>query len=344
MTNNIKKLTEELKQLLNEDYQKIEGITYFNCTIEYPDGKQETLDLPLYINQNVDIGSYDSNIFGVEPQYAVGGYTGDGDIDFNDLSSFKLLTDKEQRYEIPEVFGVTDDKTELGLSNYGKEVTIYLPQGTKLIKVNGEGNLFDLDEITTDEIWGRERDYDYYNESLNEIKEITKDEWDQTPNDYKMIKNGQKYIMYLDDESHATVLAPCKIIDEVLSKNLNEEDVTLNNLSKEEVRNIIDGNVDSEDYWRTEPKLFDKVFSYIQELNEHQFNVTYEDSEGTTENKTAVILNVFDNFINGQIIVKDKEETEFKINMERNEDLDIVDIEDINTLTEDLLAIERKLR
>lgn len=59
----------------------------------------------------------------------------------------------------------------------------------------------------------------HVNESLNEVKEITRDEWNKTPDDYKMIKNGKPYLVYLDNETHATVLGPCKIIDE----SLNEE-------------------------------------------------------------------------------------------------------------------------
>lgn len=46
------------------------------------------------------------------------------------------------------------------------------------------------------------------------VKEITKAEWDKTPKDYKDTIDGQKYIMDLDNEQHATVLRPCKIVDE----------------------------------------------------------------------------------------------------------------------------------
>lgn len=46
------------------------------------------------------------------------------------------------------------------------------------------------------------------------IKQITKKEWADTPDDYKMVKDGQKYIMYIDDESHSTVLGKAEIVDE----------------------------------------------------------------------------------------------------------------------------------
>lgn len=45
-------------------------------------------------------------------------------------------------------------------------------------------------------------------------KQITKDEWDKTPNDYKLTKDGKKYIMYIDDETHSTVLGRAEIIGE----------------------------------------------------------------------------------------------------------------------------------
>lgn len=62
---------------------------------------------------------------------------------------------------------------------------------------------------------------DAENESVNEkfIKQVTQDEWNKTPDDYKMIKNGEKYMVYLDPERHATVLGKVKIVD----KKVNEE-------------------------------------------------------------------------------------------------------------------------
>ena len=60
-------------------------------------------------------------------------------------------------------------------------------------------------------------DLDKYESITETVKEITKAEWDKTPNDYKMIRNGQKYIMYLDPQV-GTVLGPCKIIDETLNE------------------------------------------------------------------------------------------------------------------------------
>ena len=62
---------------------------------------------------------------------------------------------------------------------------------------------------------------DTENESVNEkfIKQVTQDEWNKTPDDYKMIKNGEKYMVYLDPERHATVLGKVKIVD----KKVNEE-------------------------------------------------------------------------------------------------------------------------
>ena len=59
------------------------------------------------------------------------------------------------------------------------------------------------------------------------IKQITKKEWKDTPNDYKMVRDGKKYIMYIDDETHATVLGRCEIIDD---KAQNAFEIALNSL------------------------------------------------------------------------------------------------------------------
>lgn len=72
--------------------------------------------------------------------------------------------------------------------------------------------------ISLEDIDNYERQMLPKDESLNEIKEITRDEWNKTPKDYKMIKNGKPYLVYLDNETHATVLGPCKIIDESLNE------------------------------------------------------------------------------------------------------------------------------
>lgn len=121
----------------------------------------------------------------------------------------------------PTAFGYEYQCTEKDFNGRGpKWLTIRTIEG---IKIWFRNVLFEFGAKTVtigDETW----DIDDFpkNEALNEIKEITKAEWDKTPNDYKMIRNGQKYIMYLDPKQ-GTVLAPCKIVDK-----LNEEDDKFN--------------------------------------------------------------------------------------------------------------------
>lgn len=121
----------------------------------------------------------------------------------------------------PTAFGYEYQCTEKDFNGRGpKWSTIRTIEG---IKIWFRNVLFEFGAKTVtigDETW----DIDDFpkNEALNEIKEITKAEWDKTPNDYKMIRNGQKYIMYLDPKQ-GTVLAPCKIVDK-----LNEEDDKFN--------------------------------------------------------------------------------------------------------------------
>lgn len=57
-----------------------------------------------------------------------------------------------------------------------------------------------------------------------QIKQITKKEWNETPKDYKLIIDGQKYLVYADPDNHNnTVLGPCKIIDECSLTETDEE-------------------------------------------------------------------------------------------------------------------------
>ena len=83
-------------------------------------------------------------------------------------------------------------------------------------------------------------------EGKTKIKQITKDEWNRTPNDYKFTKNGKKYLVYLDKDTQATVLGRCEIIDEDL--NISEGDVVslLDDKDKKN-DNFVKRNVQPED-------------------------------------------------------------------------------------------------
>lgn len=71
--------------------------------------------------------------------------------------------------------------------------------------------------------------------SVNEayVHKVTQDKWNRTPDDYKMIKNGKKYMMYLDPEEHATVLGPVEIVDDKKNEAVNAAKV------KQDVQNAI---------------------------------------------------------------------------------------------------------
>ena len=83
-------------------------------------------------------------------------------------------------------------------------------------------NMTNLDAIKqgeeeAKEILGAEVPAENLEESVNEetyIHKVTKAEWDRTHDDYKMIKNGKKYMMYIDPFEHKTVLGPVEIVDE----------------------------------------------------------------------------------------------------------------------------------
>ena len=66
-----------------------------------------------------------------------------------------------------------------------------------------------------------------------QIKQITKKEWNETPKDYKLIIDGQKYLVYADPDSHNnTVLGPVDIIDESLISKLAKKGYIKNSLKE----------------------------------------------------------------------------------------------------------------
>lgn len=73
---------------------------------------------------------------------------------------------------------------------------------------------YEPEEITEKQENPKQKEDKYRHEGNIKIKQITREEWKNTPNDYKMTKDGKKYIMYLDKESGATVLGRAEIVDD----------------------------------------------------------------------------------------------------------------------------------
>ena len=74
---NIKKLNEDLDAVLNEDFAIYNTTANGFVDIEFPDGTiLNSVPATFFTKSREDGYSYDSNIYGVDTQYAVGGYTG----------------------------------------------------------------------------------------------------------------------------------------------------------------------------------------------------------------------------------------------------------------------------
>lgn len=108
------KVLESLKRAINERYNKqtyeviITGT--FKCKLKFPDGTVRTEDVKLF-GKTIDTGYYDSNIYGVEPQYAVGGYELDETENF-DPKDFEIDDDNFSDAEILEIIEPIDYEIE----------------------------------------------------------------------------------------------------------------------------------------------------------------------------------------------------------------------------------------
>lgn len=108
------KVLESLKRVMNERYNKqayevtVNGT--FKCKLKFPDGTIRTEDVKLF-GKTIDTGYYDSNIYGVEPQYAVGGYELDETENF-DPKDFEIDDDNFSDAEILEIIEPIDYEIE----------------------------------------------------------------------------------------------------------------------------------------------------------------------------------------------------------------------------------------
>lgn len=80
-------------------------------------------------------------------------------------------------------------------------------EGKEILDGEKEEPEIDAPEIPADDV---------ENESVNEevTKQITQDEWNKTSSDMKLVKNGEKYMVYVDPESKKTVLSKVEIKNE----------------------------------------------------------------------------------------------------------------------------------
>ena len=122
---------------------------------------------------------------------------------------------------------------------------------------------------------------EFARDKWNDVKEITRDKWNKTPKDYKMIKNGKPYLVYLDNETHSTVLGPCKILDESLNETDNglRNDATNGRLESDKEKENLKFLKQKQQKQQKENKM-SKLGKLTEELN----TIINEISDETVEN------------------------------------------------------------
>lgn len=126
-------------------------------------------------------------------------------------------------------------------------------------------------------------------------------------------------------------------LDSILKEHLDQEVDSLNGLSKEEIKDLIQGTDPSDEdrYLVLDSEILDKVYNYIQALNNIGFVIEYYDSDRSDGNYEkpydVVILNIQSFHLEGSIRVGKKVE----LNIDTRRSITETDVEEIgSTLTE----------
>lgn len=99
-----------------------------------------------------------------------------------------------------------------------------------------------------------------------------------------------------------------ELINETLPQNpqINSSQPLLNDLTDEQIAEVLQGDPNNEDdYWKIEESFFKKVLKYIRELEDHYFDIRYSDSEGSSQNQTALQLLIKDGLVSGYVNIYD---------------------------------------
>lgn len=92
----MKQLNKILESIINEDIAIFDMDGKALCKLQLPNG--EIIEDTVIIHGKARCGaSYDSNIYGVEPQYAVGGYNTDDNFDELDPDEFEVDDEEYER-------------------------------------------------------------------------------------------------------------------------------------------------------------------------------------------------------------------------------------------------------
>jgi hypothetical protein len=118
---------------------------------------------------------------------------------------------------------------------------------------------------------------DKVEEAKSNAKTISKDVWNKTNKDYKVIINGQKYVMEYDDSRDATILVPV-IVENITPANIGGMGATLlPTTSQLGSGDILSGAGDAEEeYKKKKKKGMLKTFEqFINEMNESALDLPH---------------------------------------------------------------------
>lgn len=127
-------------------------------------------------------------------------------------------------------------------------------------------------------------------------------------------------------------------LDSILKEHLDQEVDSLNGLSKEEIKDLIQGTDPSDEdrYLVLDSEILDKVYNYIQALNNIGFVIEYYDSDRSDGNYEkpydVVILNIQSFHLEGSIRIGKKVELSIDTRMSITE----TDVEEIGTILTEL--------
>ena len=127
-------------------------------------------------------------------------------------------------------------------------------------------------------------------------------------------------------------------LDSILKEHLDQEVDSLNGLSKEEIKDLIQGTDPSDEdrYLVLDSEILDKVYNYIQALSNIGFVIEYYDSDRSDGNYEkpydVVILNIQSFHLEGSIRIGKKVE----LNIDSRTSITETDVEEIGTILTEL--------
>ena len=135
-------------------------------------------------------------------------------------------------------------------------------------------------------------------------------------------------------------------LDSILKEDLHEDNKVLNDLSKEEIKDLIQGtdSSDEDSYLVLDSNILDKVYTFIKALSEVGFSIEYYDADRLDGNYKepydVVILNIEDYYLKGSVKIAKRTELDIKVKNSINQN----NIEELAQVLADLAEIINELK